>query len=449
VTSPRRPVDLVLDAPRALVEGTEQAVSVSVALGRIVGLDPLGQAGPARSTVRLAEDTVLVPGIVDTHVHVNEPGRTEWEGFATATRAAAEAGVTTILDMPLNSLPPTLTADALATKRMAASGRCRVDTGFWGGYVPSNLEDLPGLFAAGVFGVKCFLQDSGVPEFPPVSADELRTGMAVIAELDGLLLVHAEDPAVLGSAPAPQGRDYRAFVASRPVEAETSAVDTAIAAAAATGCRTHVVHLSSGRGAELIRRAKAAGVPITAETCPHYLTLDAEHIPDGAPQYKCCPPIRGTADQDALWAALADGTIDIVVTDHSPSTPELKRLDGGDLGLAWGGIAGLQFGFAAVTTEALRRGFALADVLGWMSAGPARLAGLEHKGRLELGADADLVALAVDETFTVTADLVRHKHPITPYLGRELRGRVRDRWLRGVRLDDTATAGRLLSRAAG
>ncbi len=438
--------ELVIHARRAVVDGAERGVSLAIKLGRIVAVEDFGTEIPAARQHTLAPDEVLIPGLVDTHVHINEPGRTEWEGFDTATAAAAAAGVTTVVDMPLNSLPPTLSASALAVKKAAARGHCRVDTGFWGGLVPSNLDDLPELFAAGVFGVKCFLQDSGVPEFPPVSAAELRVGMAVIAGLDGLLLVHAEDPDVLRVSPTPMGRDYRAFVASRPAQAETAAVATVIEAAAATGCRAHIVHLSSGAGAELIRQAKAAGVPITAETCPHYLTLAAETIPDGAPQYKCCPPVRGADDQDALWAALLDGTIDIVVTDHSPSTPELKILDVGDLGLAWGGIAGLQFGFAATWTEARRRGIPLARVLDWMSRGPADLVGLEHKGRLSLGADADLVALADAATFTVQPAGIRHKHPITPYLGREFTGVVRTSWLRGTELGSDVIAGRLLSR---
>ena len=394
----------------------------------------------------LQPDEILIPGLVDTHVHINEPGRTEWEGFDTATRAAAAAGVTTLIDMPLNSLPPTLSAAALATKKVAARGRCRVDTGFWGGVVPTNFDALPELFAAGVFGVKCFMQDSGVPEFPPLSAAELHQAMTIIAGLDGMLLIHAEDPAVLHVSPTPLGRDYRAFVASRPDTAEAAAIETAVAAAAATGCRVHIVHLSSGAGADLIRRAKADGVRITTETCPHYLTLTAEDIPDGQPQYKCCPPIRGAVDREALWAALLDGTIDIVVTDHSPSTPELKILDVGDLGLAWGGIAGLQFGFAATYTEAARRGISLTQVLDWMSRGPADLVGLPHKGRLTLGADADMVALATDETFTVSTGMIRHKHPTTPYLGRQLSGVVRACWLRGTRLSDDMVAGQLLTK---
>jgi allantoinase len=321
-----------------------------------------------------------------------------------------------------------------------------VDVGFWGGSVPTNLDDLPELFAAGVFGVKCFLQDSGVPEFPPLTTGEMRAAMRVIAGVGGLLLVHAEDPGVLHTAPVPQGPSYAAFVDSRPAEAETGAIAACIEAAAVTRCRVHIVHLSSAGGVALIRRAKADGVPITAETCPHYLTLAAETIPDGAPQYKCCPPIRGRADQEALWEGLADGTIDIVVTDHSPSTPELKLIEVGDLGLAWGGIASLQFGFAAVWAEARRRGIPLATVIEWMSYGPAELAGLEHKGRIEIGADADLVALAENETFVVTEDLIRHRYPITPYLGKELAGVVKARWLRGSELTDDMVAGRLLSR---
>jgi allantoinase len=269
--------------------------------------------------------------------------------------------------------------------------------------------------------------------------------MRVIAGVGGLMLVHAEDPAVLHTAPVPQGRSYAAFVDSRPAEAETGAIAACIEAAAVTRCRVHIVHLSSAGGVALIRRAKANGVPITAETCPHYLTLAAETIPDGSPQFKCCPPIRGRADQEALWAGLADGTIDIVVTDHSPSTPELKLLEVGDLGLAWGGIAGLQFGFAAVWAAAHQRGIPLTTVLQWMSQGPADLAGLEHKGRIEIGADADLVALSENETFTVTKDLIKHRHPITPYLGQQLRGVVRTRWLRGTELTDDMVAGRLLT----
>ena len=445
-----RPVDLVVHAPRALIDGREQAVSVAVRMGRVVGIEALGTAPPHRLAATLEPDEILIPGLVDTHVHINEPGRTEWEGFDTATAAAAAAGVTTLIDMPLNSLPPTLNAAALATKRAAARGRCRVDVGFWGGCVPTNLADLPELFAAGVFGVKCFLQDSGVPEFPPVTSAEMLSAMRMIAEVGGMLLVHAEDPGVLHTSPTPQGRDYRAFVASRPESAETAAIASCIEAAAETRCRTHIVHVSSAGGVDLIRRAKADGVPITAETCPHYLVFDAEDIPDGAPQYKCCPPIRGRADQDALWAGLADGTVDIVVSDHSPSTAELKLLDVGDLGLAWGGIGGLQFGFAAVWAAAARRGVPLADVVRWMSAAPAALVGLTTKGVLRAGAAADLVAFAPDDEQVVDPARLHHRNPVSPYAGARLTGVVRATWLAGRRADpdsdDDVPRGRLLAR---
>lgn len=436
--------DLVIRAPRAVIGGVERPAALLITNGTIRAIEALDAPATGKATATLAAGEVLIPGLVDTHVHVNEPGRTEWEGFDTATTAAAAAGVTTIVDMPLNSLPPTLDATSLQVKRAAARGRCHVDVGFWGGAVPANLADLPGLFAAGVFGVKCFLQDSGVPEFPPLSPPELADAMKVIAGLNGLLLVHAEDPAVLHTAPTPAGRSYQAFVRSRPDTAEAAAIGTVIRTSEQTGCRAHIVHLSSAAGADLVRQAKADGIPITAETCPHYLTLAAETIPDGSPQYKCCPPVRGQADQNALWAGLADGTIDIVVTDHSPSTPELKLLEVGDLGLAWGGIASLQFGFAAVWTAARRRGIPLTTVLQWMSRGPADLIALPTKGRIEVGADADLVALNDEASFTVEVSGIRHKHPVTPYLGHELHGVVRTRWLRGTELGDDMVAGKLL-----
>jgi allantoinase len=438
--------DVVINARSALVDGHVGPATVVARGGVVEAILPYTTPTGDRDVVELAQDDVLIPGLVDTHVHINEPGRTEWEGFDTATAAAANAGVTTVLDMPLNSLPPTLTADALDRKREAAAGRCRVDVGFWGGVTPGNLDALPPLLEAGVFGVKCFLQDSGVPEFPPLSTAELNKAAEIIADLDGLLLVHAEDPHILAAAPSPAGRSYARFAASRPAQAEASAIGHAADAAERTGCRVHIVHVSSGAGVEVIRRAKARGVTITAETCPHYLTLAAETIPDGAPQYKCCPPIRGVADQEHLWAGLLDGTLDIVVSDHSPSTPDVKHLDTGDLDVAWGGISSLQFGFAATLAAAHRRGIPLARVVHWMSAGPADLAGLASKGRIAVGADADLVVLAPGETFVVREDIIRHRNPLTPYLGRELRGTVRRVWLRGVELSDDAAPGALLHR---
>ncbi len=361
---------------------------------------------------------------MDTHVHVNEPGRTEWEGFATATAAAAAGGVTTIVDMPLNSLPPTTTPTALDVKRAAAAGQCAVDVGFWGGAVPGNLAELPALHEAGVFGFKCFLSPSGVDEFPPLSWAELDAVLDVVTELDALLVVHAEDPRELTAA----GPSYAEFVASRPPVAEQRAVAGLIERAAERAARVHVLHLSSAATLGMIADAREAGVRITAETCPHYLTLAAEWVPAGGTEFKCCPPIRDDANRDGLWRGLAAGLIDCVVSDHSPSPPELKR---GGFGEAWGGIASLQLGLPAVWTEARGRGHRLSDVVRWMAAAPADLVGLTGKGRIAPGCDADLVAFAPDEEFVVDAAGLRHRHPVTPYDGARLSGVVRRTWLRG------------------
>jgi allantoinase len=397
--------------------------------------------------IDLAADEVLLPGLVDTHVHVNEPGRTEWEGFATATRAAAAGGVTTLVDMPLNSLPPTVDADALAVKRAAADGQCRVDVGFWGGAVPGNRAKLAELHAAGVFGFKCFLLPSGVEEFPPLGRTELTEVLRTVAELGALMVVHAEDPGLVVDA---RGQRYADFLASRPRAAEDTAISGLLELAADTGARVHVLHLSSADALPLIAKAKRAGVPITAETCPHYLTLTAEEVPDGDTRFKCCPPVREAGNQDGLWTGLAEGVIDLVVSDHSPCTAELKRLDTGDFGQAWGGIASLQLGLPLVWSAARRRGHRLADVVGWMAARPAALVGLAGKGRITAGADADLVVFAPDESFTVDARRLHHRNPVTPYAGRELTGVVRSTWLRGAPVEaaDAAAAprGRLLRR---
>jgi allantoinase len=438
-------VDLVLRAPRAVVSPeTVDGASVGVTGGRIVAVEPFASGLRGRRTVELDGDVVLLPGLVDTHVHVNEPGRTAWEGFASATRAAAAGGVTTIVDMPLNSLPPTVDVPALRVKRAVADGQCVVDVGFWGGAIPGNREALQGLHDAGVLGFKCFLLDSGVPEFPPLGPAELEEHLTELARFDGLLLVHAEDGTAVGPA---QGTRYRDFLASRPREAEDLAIARVIEAAHRTGARAHVVHLSSADAVPLIHAAQRDGVRITAETCPHYLMFSAEEIPDGATQYKCCPPIREAGNRELLWRALAEGVLDVVVSDHSPCTPDLKRLDAGDFGLAWGGIAGLQLGLSAVWTEARRRGHTLGDVVRWMAEGPARLAGLPRKGRIAVGYDADFCVFAPDDTFVVDPATLRHKNPVTPYAGRPLAGVVRSTWLRGAEvLDGEPPRGRLLTR---
>ena len=427
--------DAVLRSRRVVLPDGIRPAAVAVRDGRIAAILDY-DAVPGLDLDGMA----LLPGLVDTHVHINEPGRTEWEGFATATRAAAAGGVTTLLDMPLNSLPPTVSVEALDIKRSVASGQCLVDVGFWGGAVPGNAAALPALHDAGVFGFKSFLVDSGVPEFPPLSPGGLGEAMSAV---DALFIVHAEDPDEILVAPA--SRDYADFLASRPPSAEVAAVATALDVAERAGARVHILHLSSAEVLPLLRSARARGVRVTAETCPHYLTLEAEAVPAGGTQYKCCPPIRDHANRDGIWAGLADGTIDCVVSDHSPCTPDLKRPDTGDFAAAWGGIASLQLGLPLVWTEARARGFALSDVVRWMAARPAELAGLARKGSIAVGHDADLVVFDPDNTFEVDPARLAHRHPVTPYAGRTLHGVVETTWLRGLPVNGEPR-GRLLRR---
>lgn len=438
----------VILAPRAIVGGRERSVSVRIESGRIAAIDPwdaehrgTAAAAPGDAGVhRLGDDEVLLPGLVDTHVHVNEPGRTEWEGFETATRAAAAGGVTTIIDMPLNSIPPTTNVAGLQAKREAAAGQCLVDVGFWGGAVPGNLADLAPLHAAGVFGFKCFLLHSGVEEFPPLDPAQLRSALTEAARVDALVIVHAEDAGTIEAATPPAGRRHADFLASRPRAAEELAIAAVIDAARATGARVHILHLADGDALPLLRAARAEGIRISVETCPHYLTLDAEDVPDGATEFKCCPPIREHDNRDELWAGLADGTIATVVTDHSPCPVDLKTVHDGDFGQAWGGIAGLQVGLSAVWTEARARGYALADVVRWMATGPADQVGLTDRGRIEVGATADFAILAPDESFVVDPAALHHRHPVSAYAGRRLGGVVRRTVLRGIPIDPAAPA---------
>jgi allantoinase len=427
--------DLVLRSRRVTLPDGERPAAVCVRDGRVASVQPYD----AVDGLDLG-DVALLPGLVDTHVHVNEPGRTEWEGFATATWAAAAGGVTTIIDMPLNSIPPTVNVTALETKRRAAAGQCYVDVGFWGGAVPGNVADLPALHESGVFGFKCFLIDSGVPEFPPLD----RAGLdAALRAVPALFVVHAEDPDAV-VAPVPSAR-YLDFVASRPPAAEESAVALTVSSARATGARVHILHLSAAGALAHLSAARGDGVRVTAETCPHYLALVAEEVPNGATQFKCCPPIRDAANRDALWRGLASAAIDCVVSDHSPCAPELKRPDTGDFAQAWGGIASLQLGLPVMWTAARARGHTLDDLARWMSTGPADLVGLTRKGRIAVGADADLVAFDPSATRTVDPSRLYHRHPTTPYAGRKLTGAVVQTWLRGVPVS-TTPRGRLLRR---
>ncbi|WP_405497750.1 allantoinase AllB [Streptomyces sp. NBC_00096] len=429
-------VELVLRSTRVITPEGTRAASVAVAGGKIAAVLPYEADVPAGARLEDFGDDVLLPGLVDTHVHVNDPGRTEWEGFWTATRAAAAGGITTILDMPLNSLPPTTTTANLVVKQEVARTKAHVDIGFWGGALPGNVKDLRPLHDAGVFGFKCFLSPSGVEEFPELDQEQLASSLAEITGFGGLMIVHAEDPHHLESAPQNPGPKYADFLASRPRDAENTAIQNLIDQAKRLNARVHVLHLSSSDALPLIAAAKAEGVQITVESCPHFLTLTAEEVPDGATEFKCCPPIRESANQDLLWDALADGTIDCIVSDHSPSTADLKT---GDFATAWGGISSLQLGLPAIWTEAKKRGRTLEDVVRWMSAAPAALAGLAQKGAIEVGRDADFAVVAPEETFTVDPAHLHHRNQVTAYAGKTLHGVVKSTWLRGTQIADHGT----------
>ncbi|WP_316780856.1 allantoinase AllB [Streptomyces sasae] len=440
--------ELVLRSTRVITPEGTRAASVAVSAGTITAVLPYDTPVPTGARLEDLGDHVLLPGLVDTHVHVNDPGRTEWEGFWTATRAAAAGGITTLVDMPLNSLPPTTTVDNLRVKQEVAADKAHIDVGFWGGALPDNVKDLRPLHEAGVFGFKAFLSPSGVDEFPHLDQERLARSLAEIASFDGLLIVHAEDPHHLEAAPQQGGPKYADFLASRPRDAEDTAIAQLIAQAKRLHARVHVLHLSSSDALPLIAEAKRDGVRLTVETCPHYLTLTAEEVPDGASEFKCCPPIREAANQDLLWQALADGTVDCVVTDHSPSTADLKTAD---FATAWGGISGLQLSLAAVWTEARKRGHGLEDVVRWMSARTAALVGLDgRKGAIAVGRDADFAVLAPDETFTVDPAGLQHRNRVTAYAGKTLYGVVKSTWLRGERIvadgEFTPPKGRLLTR---
>ncbi|HEV7796511.1 MAG TPA: allantoinase AllB [Pyrinomonadaceae bacterium] len=462
--------NLVIRGKRVVIPGSIAAASIHISDGVITSIGSYEDVPLDCELIEANDESLVMPGLVDTHVHINEPGRTEWEGFRTATRAAAAGGVTTLVDMPLNSIPPTTTLAGFEVKLAVAREQCHVDMGFWGGVVPGNTPELAALSAAGVVGFKCFLIDSGVDEFPKVTEHDLRESLPELTRLDAVLIVHAEVPGPISktgipacpidseSASAQEGIDrnvcptaYATFLASRPRAAENEAVALMIKLAREFRTRIHIVHHSSADALPMLHEARASGLQITVETCPHYLTFASEDIPEGATQFKCCPPIRERENREQLWSALEDGTIDMIVSDHSPCPPEMKLPETGDFLAAWGGISSLQLRLPVVWTEATRRGYSVEDLARWLCREPAKLVGLSsRKGLIEIGYDADLVVWNPAAQFKVEAEALHHRHKLTPYQGQVLHGVVEKTFLRGRKIYDNGEVigeprGKLLS----
>ena len=436
--------DLIVRGRRIVTPEGERAAAIHIRGGVITAISTFEDVPPG-VPVHEAADSVVFPGLVDTHVHINEPGRTDWEGFSTATRAAAAGGVTTIIEMPLNSIPAVTTASAYREKVAAAAGKLSVDVGFWGGVVPGNTDHIAPLWEAGVFGFKCFLVPSGVDDFPGVAEPDLRDALPALAALGAPLLAHAELPGPIEEAAkkntkdnaSPSPRKYAAWLAARPRAAEDQAIALLTGLSGEFKTHIHIVHVSSSDALPQLRAAKSQGFAITSETCPHYLTFASEEIADGATEFKCAPPIRERENREKLWQALGDGTIGMIATDHSPSLPSMKLPDQGDFLRAWGGIASLQLSLAAVWTEARPRGYSVTQMAEWLCRNPARLAGIEkRKGSIAPGCDADLVIWNPEAKVTVDAAQLHHRHKVTPYAGRELAGVVESTFLRGRKIFD-------------
>ncbi|MGA8554005.1 MAG: allantoinase AllB [Candidatus Acidiferrales bacterium] len=437
--SPR--ADLIVRGRRVITPGGEQSAAIYVRGGVISAISEFDDI-PDAVSIHEAGDLVVMPGLVDTHVHINEPGRTEWEGFSTATRAAAAGGITTLIEMPLNSIPATTTPAAFREKQAAAAGKLWVDVGFWGGLVPENIAELQALWTSGVFGFKCFLVPSGVDEFAHLTKEHVRAALPKLRELGAPLLVHAELPEPIAKAVAnlpktASARRYGTYLAARPREAENEAIALLLHLSREFDARVHIVHLSSSDAVPVLQHARANAVKVSVETCPHYLTFAAEEIADGATEFKCAPPIREKENRYKLWQGLGSGTIDFIATDHSPCPPAMKLPNEGDFLRAWGGIASLQLSLPIVWTEASSRGYAVAHIAQWLCQRPARLAGLEiRKGSIALGCDADFVIWDPDAKFQVEAAQLHHRYKITPYTGQELLGTVMATFLRGRKIFD-------------
>jgi len=424
----------VLKSKNVIIAGEMIPASIEVKGELIYAIHPFEYIADCQ--VHDFDELVIMPGLVDSHVHINEPGRTEWEGFNTATQAAAAGGITALVDMPLNCIPVTTTKAAFDEKLAAVDDKLWVDCGFWGGVIPQNINDLDELLHAGVLGVKSFLIDSGIEEFPNVQADHIRAAMPILAKHDVPYLIHAEldcghfDDVVIT-------KKYQSFLASRPKKWENDAISLMVdmareSKAKGDNCKVHIVHLSSDEALDTIAQAKAEGLRFSAETCPHYLTIAAENIPDGKTLFKCCPPIRENANREHLWQAIRDGRLDFIVSDHSPCTPELKHIDTGDIEKAWGGISALQFGISLIWTEAKERGFTLVDITRLMATETAKFAGLDSvKGAIKTGNHADFLVFDPNAQFTITNEMIKHRHNITPYAGRKVTGQVAHTFVRG------------------
>lgn len=439
---------LLLKSRRILTPEGIRPGAVLLAGDKIADLVSTEEVTDSIPTEDLA-DLLLAPGLIDCHVHINEPGRTLWEGFDTATKAAAAGGITSLIEMPLNASPVTTNSRNFNFKLKAANGKIHVNCGFWGGVVPDNLSALEGLLEQGVFGLKAFLTHSGIDEFPNTDENHLREALRILHKFDEPLLVHCEldgpnpDAHLLQENP----QSYAAYLKSRPKEWENKAIEMMIRLCRETGARVHIVHLSSAEALPMIRSAKAEGLPLTVETCPHYLLFNAEDMPDAQTAYKCAPPIRERANNNLLWEALKEGTLDFIATDHSPAPPEIKELESGDFNKAWGGIAGLQFLLPALWTEASKRGFTPERIIQLLSSNVAAFLQLEkRKGKISKGFDADLFAWNPEAEFKVTPESIFHRHKVTPYSGLTLRGKVEKTYVGGVKVFDS---GRILHLGAG
>ncbi|MEK6565837.1 MAG: allantoinase AllB [Bacteroidota bacterium] len=422
--------DLVIQSERVVTSRGIRKAAVVIRQGKVADIRAYGKT-PGKPLLDFGK-LVVMPGLVDTHVHINEPGRAGWEGFETATKAAAAGGITTLVDMPLNSSPVITTVKDFRAKIHASKGKLWVDCGFYGGLIPGNTNELKPLMDAGVLGVKAFLVHSGIDEFPNATEADLHSGMPVIAKAKIPLLVHCELSGANPQLAIRNPKSYHDYLATRPREWEQGAIQLMIRLCKEYKCRTHIVHLSSADAVPTLKKARKQKLPLTVETCPHYLFFSAEEIPDADTRFKCAPPIRESENRDRLWRALKDGVIDFIVSDHSPSPPELKMLKEGDFQKAWGGIASLQLGLSIVWTEARKRGFSVEDIARWMCGKPAELVGLKgRKGSLRIGSDADIVVWDPEASFVVEVQSIFHRHKVTPYLGRTLFGKVFRTFLSG------------------